>query len=415
MGILTHELAKLVKQIARREWEAAQQPAWRYANKGVRDPHERLRQHVSDLRQLASPVAGKLELVGARLASARTLAAKSIDDHPAEWTTAITSIADEQQCPLYKGLQIKPQVGLVPLGRNSAGLWEFWHMLSGARPEPAQAGGYAMSVETGIVLILVPGGTYPIGAQDTDENKPNYSAPPPLDKKGNLPWKLRRDEQPVLEMELAPFLLSKYELSQSQWRRLAGANPSRYYSGVPLYDSGMISPVHALENVTWSECDEQLRRWSLETPTEAQWETAARAGSPDYFWWGSTWPPPEGSANADDAALYRSQRQAIPESMQDDGFAVHAPIGEFLANPWGFHSILGNVNEWCRDWYTGKRSEATIAAGSGELYRPLTRHKVYRGGSYAAEARDLHSSRRSTAAPDQRLDDVGVRPMRALD
>ncbi len=75
-------------------------------------------------------VAKRLELAG-------TLAERTVSGPQARaaWEAASASIADPRECPAYGGLVIRPQLGLVPVGRDpTSGLWEFAHVLSGSAP-----------------------------------------------------------------------------------------------------------------------------------------------------------------------------------------------------------------------------------------------------------------------------------------
>ncbi len=93
----------------------------------------------------------------------------------AAWARAIASIANETECPLYDGLRLSPQVGLLPLDRNPrTGLWEFWHPRTGTRPNPnpkwdaelpGKCNRWLISQESSLVLILLPGGAFRMGAE----------------------------------------------------------------------------------------------------------------------------------------------------------------------------------------------------------------------------------------------------------
>ena len=92
---------------------------------------------VSGLVQLndPNPALGLITNVKSRLEFAKSVRRQSIESQEEAWQNAIRLIGDPLKCPLYKGLQIKPQEGLVPLGRNpESGLWEFWHIQTGDRP-----------------------------------------------------------------------------------------------------------------------------------------------------------------------------------------------------------------------------------------------------------------------------------------
>jgi formylglycine-generating enzyme required for sulfatase activity len=89
-------------------------------------------------------------------------------------------------------------------------------------------------------------------------------------------------------------------------------------------------------------------------PTEAQWELAARAGTRTMFWWGDKLDDKKPQANLSDHSLFLWKKANFtrrqPDAKWDDGFAFTSPVASFTANPWGFHDMLGNVSEWCRDW-----------------------------------------------------------------
>src|SRR5262249_10119037 len=95
-----------------------------------------------------------------RLATARTLRDVTVSgaDARAQWQRARAAI---KASPRYHGLNLSPQFGLVPLEENAAGLWEFWHPATGARPIAAADGArsrWVMAPETGLVFVLMPGG-----------------------------------------------------------------------------------------------------------------------------------------------------------------------------------------------------------------------------------------------------------------
>ena len=87
-------------------------------------------------------------------------------------------------------------------------------------------------------------------------------------------------------VELAPYFLSKYELSRSQWLRLGGM--------APLDTRAAELPATAL---SWEEAAARLRGLGLLLPTEERWEAGARAGSSTPWWSGSEASSLEGLAH----------------------------------------------------------------------------------------------------------------------
>jgi len=329
----------------------------------------------------------------------------TIDERRAEWKEAIAYADGRRPGSPYRGVGLTPQRGLIPLGADPAShLLEFSHLETGSMPERDPATGrFRINRRTGIVLVLLPGGRFHMGA-----------SPDPSSIRHDL--EAQKLEAPVNEVALAPFFLSKYELTQSQWIRIMERNPSVYHPGrsIPRIPLDLTHPV---ESVTYFEAQAMLRRLAFVLPTEAQWEYACRAGTTTPWNTGETVASLVGHANIAD----EGSRAFFPAGWRfepgfRDGCLVHAPVGRFLPNAFGLHDMPGNVAEWCRDELAGYASPAR----DGDGFRPLgatdldVNVRVIRGGSFNVRARWARSSDRWWGAPTQRLNTVGLRPARAL-
>ena len=137
----------------------------------------------------------------------------------APWAEAVDAIARQ---PAYGGLELRPQLGLVPLGLDPhSGLWEFGHFGASGHiaKRDQETGKLRVDAETGLVFVLLPGGEFLFGAQSEDPEGPQYDA------------SARPHEGPLEHVVLAPFFLSKFEMTQAQWTRVAGTNPSYWADG----------------------------------------------------------------------------------------------------------------------------------------------------------------------------------------
>ncbi len=312
------------------------------------------------------------------------------------WEAAIAAIAASDR---YDGLQIVPQAGLVPLGADRrSGLWEFWHPASGARPERGEDGNLRVTGETGLTFVLIPGGTFTMGSQKDDPAAPLYD---PLAKEDETPHRVT----------LAPYFVSKYEMTQGQWARVTGLRPSLFAAG----DRG--GDDHPVERVTWIDCAKALKKAGLVLPTEAQWEHAARGGTTTPWW------PGEdvgaigelGAANVLDETARENPNTHDWDVHEGwtDGYVVHAPVGSFAPNPFGLHDVIGNVWEWCRDPYGSY--ELPTAEGDGRRLVQGQKNRAFRGGSYRFGRDYCRSAGRQGIEPLHQGAPLGVRPARALE
>ena len=353
---------------------------------------ETLQGLVRRIHELQGTGYGTISDLQARLRSAQTLHQRSIVDHEELWNEAIAEIALNET---YGGLEIAPQIGLVPIGKDrQSGLWEFWHVESGVRPRrDSRTGKLEISVESGIVLVLLPGGRFWMGAQKSDPGHRNYDPA------------VHDDDEPPHEIKLSPFFLAKYELRQSTWLRIMGTNPSRFVS----FSDHLLRPV---ELMNWFECREALRRMNLRLPTEAQWEYAFRAGTTSPWPTGQSLSDLEGHGNLPDRTFAAQFWPTPPSLPWDDGHGVTAPVGSYPPSSFGLHDMLGNVQEWCQDWMGSydlpARGEDGLRLASSKWGRSL------RGGSYIDEKK-TRSAARWYYEPHYRFDYVGVRPARAVD
>jgi formylglycine-generating enzyme required for sulfatase activity/serine/threonine protein kinase len=390
---------------------AESRPESRFASHAAQFKHDTTAKLVADLGRFLDPdpVKGLVANVRARLAFAESVERESLGKHEARWADAIRSIRDPADCPKYGGLAIEPQLGLVPLWKNDQGLWEFAHLQTtapGADPIPrrGQDGRIGVAEETGLVFVLVPGGTFAMGAVKPDDDT---AATEP-----NVDPDAESGESPVTSVTLAPFFLSKYEMTQAQWVRLVGKNPSQYGPGAK--SGGRVCDLrHPIEQVSWHECDLWIGRLGLALPTEAQWEYAARAGTTAPRWSGLE---PKDLAKAANLADAFFKDNGGPSSLKyepwSDGFGVHAPVGSLAPNPFGLHDVLGNVWEWCRDSWGGYGVEPR--AGDGLRSPPASKARVLRGGAFNYDASNVRSAIRYNISPEFRYSNLGVRPARPI-
>jgi formylglycine-generating enzyme required for sulfatase activity/serine/threonine protein kinase len=406
------DASKLSARVADLERDVSQRRTYEFADAQDRWWHTQLSQLVADLNaftdeQTGLDSEGDSEQNGWGIAKradiARTIGERSVSGTEAQrrWSEAIDAIGTS---PQYDGLMLKPQLGLLPIGADrESGLWEFWHLQSGDEPHRGADGKLVLTESMGVVLVLIPGGTFWMGAQKTDPAGQNYDT------------QAEDDEGPVHEVTLSPYFLSKYELTQSQWEHFVARNPS-YYSVGSSVGKHRTTLLHPVEQVSWVDAMEVLPRLGLELPTEAQWERGARGGTDTPWSTGRERDTLIGAANLADqsaaaAGVTWFDIKDWPEL--DDGWVAHAVVGSFRANAFGLHDVHGNVWEWCRDGY----SSGFYAQNTGKdpyLAPSGDRHRVLRGVSFGDAALFARSAYRLNEAPVIRSRHVGLRPAKGI-
>ena len=128
------------------------------------------------------------------------------------------------------------------------------------------------------------------------------------------------------------FYLGKFAVTQEQWEAVMKKNPSRY--------KGPKLPVN---NVSWDDCQEFIQKLNAKTkgsyrlPTEAEWEYACRAGTKTFI---HDW---EDKSLLGGSPLYMNIRES--------NLKMPLHVGSYVPNTFGFYDMLGNVWEWCNDWF----------------------------------------------------------------
>lgn len=165
---------------------------------------------------------------------------------------------------------------------------------------------------------------------------------------------------------------------------------------------------HPVVHVSWNDAA-AYAAWAGKTlPTEAQWEYAARGGlEQKLFPWGDVLMP--GGRHLCNVW----QGQFPQEDTAEDGFAGSCPVDSFPANGYGISSVIGNVWEWCGDWFgTDFGTELTVDP-SGPVSGSA---RVMKGGSFLCHASYCNRYRvaaRTSNTPDSSASNIGFRCVRA--
>jgi len=281
------------------------------------------------------------------------------------------------------------------------------------------------------LLVAVPGGPFtmgsPLGEAIQLENRQ-------LDTKGRR----RDDEWPQREVVIDPFAAGKFEVTWDEWGQCVAAGGCDDFTknendGATLEDHqtsireamswGLGS--RPVVGVTWDDA-QAYATWlsaksgkSYRLLSEAEWEYAARAGSPDRFSFDETSQSVCRHANFADRS-YWQDKCAKPDhqcgedvlSVCDDGFTSTAPIGSFIPNAFGLYDVHGNVSEWVEDCYRIRYFGAPDDGSSistGDCGR-----RVVRGGGMDNHAPWIRSAARQWAYPDNRSIMRGFRVARAI-
>jgi serine/threonine protein kinase/formylglycine-generating enzyme required for sulfatase activity len=334
--------------------------------------------------------------VAARQATSRAIYRSTVEDHRDDWRGVAERVRTD---PRFDGLDLPPQEGLIPLGPDpDSGLEEFAVWSSGGVPIRDAGGRFQPREDYALVLVLVPGGDILIGGQQTDAGSASYDL------------QLKPHEGPPFSTLLAPFLISKYEMTQAQWRRAYGTIPSDWEIGATIKGK-TITGLHPVDSISWQEAVQLLPRLALTLPTEAQWERAARGGTTWTFLMGPEWSDLIGHAN------WNTHRPVISLEelgIADDGYESHMPVGSLLPNRYGLHDVIGNVWELCQDTYKVRYHDLEHRTGDGLVLAEPDGDVSVRGGGSAISPRSARVFARRDILQAGRDAETGVRPARVL-
>lgn len=171
----------------------------------------------------------------------------------------------------------------------------------------------------------------------------------------------KKDSKPGFVVKIEkPYYIGKFEITQGQWEKVMGSNPSHFQGSKVAGDSDL----HPVENVTWEDAQTFIQKLNAmdpahtyRLPTEFEWEYAARAGAEELLSWSET------------------GKQAW---IQKSDKGTTNAVGQMKPNPWELYDMLGNVWEWVEDFYNEDVFAYPVPPLSGKVH-------VLKGGSFISD------------------------------
>jgi formylglycine-generating enzyme required for sulfatase activity len=292
--------------------------------------------------------------------------------------------------------------------------WQLPAPSGSVAPSPRAISRYEEDLGGGVKLsmVAIPGGQFEMGSPKGEAGR--YDA-----------------EGPQRSVTIAPFFIGQFEITQAQWRAVAGwPQVSRSLAAAPSRFKGDDLPV---EGVSWDDAREFCARLSRRAgrayrlPSEAEWEYAARARTKTATYAGAMEILGQNSAPVLDEIAWYGGNSGVdfersdgvdssgwPEKQYPHSRAGTRPVGRKAPNDWGLYDMLGNVWEWVEDDWHGSYAGAPA---DGRAWAEPTQgsSRVVRGGSWYNDARFVRAACRLRNEPHVRRVNLGFRCARVQD
>jgi uncharacterized protein (TIGR02996 family) len=236
----------------------------------------------------------------------------------------------------------------------------------------------------GMKFVLIPPGKFLMGSPESEAGRSD-------------------EEGPQHEVEITrPFYLGIHPVTQGQYRKVTGKNPSHFNRK----NGGGAD--HPVSQVSWEEAASFCRKLSeraeekaagrtYRLPTEAEWEYACRGGanSSSPFFFGDSLSFTEANFNGNYPYGGAAKGPFLERTT---------PVGTYPPNAFGLYDMHGTIWEWCQDWVAPYGGEA-VKDPTGP---PTGERRVLRGGSWGSHGIYARSAFRSHAGTAVRDTDCGV-------
>ena len=219
---------------------------------------------------------------------------------------------------------------------------------------------------------------------------------------GNAYGKQDHDNTPVHIVKIDSFYMDKYEVTVGEFRQFL--EDTNYDFSWSFWEKYFVSPSdnHPMVDVNWYDASAFAKWAGKRLPTEAEWEYAARGGLTDNRYpWGN-------QITKDDANFHRYWKEddeyGNPYSKKngkDIWRYSTAPVGSFAPNGYGLYDMVGNVAEWCQDWY--HEDYYKISPTENPSGPETGKTKVTRGGHWFSWHKGLRVYNRGDNPPDVEL------------